>query len=97
MVSPSINQSRTFENISATPAPFTLTGGMYGVISKATWGGGSVTLQALSADASTYVTVLTAITADGYSTVSLPPGTYRLLVTTATAIYVSIVEIASAN
>ena len=39
--------------------------------------------------------MLTAFTATGYSSVSLPPGTYRLLVATAAAIYVEIVQIAS--
>lgn len=83
-----------YDNISATPAtPFTLRGGNYGVTAKATWGGGSVTLQRLSRDATTYVTVLTAFTADGYASVNLPSGTYRLLVATATAIYVDVVGI----
>lgn len=39
-------------------------------------------------NASTYVTAATAITADGYSTVTLPPGTYKFAVATATAVYV---------
>lgn len=79
-----------FSNISATPATFTLRGGCYGVMVKATWGGGSVTLQRLSLDGTTYVTVLTAFSADGYAPVNLPGGTYRFLVATATAIYVEI-------
>lgn len=83
----------TFSNISATPASFTLRGGNYGVTAKATWGGGSVTLQRLSPDGSTYVTVVTAFTADGYASANLPGGTYRLLVATATAIYVDVVSI----
>ena len=95
MASFTTNQNRTFADISATPAAFTLKGGVYGVSASATWGGGSVTLQKLSGDDSTWVTVLTAFTAAGYASVSLPPGTYRLLVATATAIYVEIVQIAS--
>lgn len=82
-----------FSNISATPASFVLRGGSYGVTAKATWGGGSVTLQRLSPDNSTYVTVLTAFSADGYASVNLPGGTYRLLVATATAIFVDVVSI----
>jgi hypothetical protein len=35
----------SYSNISATPASFILRGGNYGVTAKATWGGGSVTLQ----------------------------------------------------
>ncbi len=83
----------SFSNISATPATFTLRGGCYGVMAKATWGGGSVTLQRLSVDGTTYVTVLTAFAADGYASLNLPGGTYRFLVVTSTAIYVEIVSI----
>lgn len=82
----------TYSNVAATQGPFTLRGGNYGVTAKATWGGGSVTLQRLSPDGTTYVTVLTAFTADGYQNVSLPGGTYQFLVATATAIYVDIVS-----
>lgn len=85
----------TFSNISATPAAFKLQGGLYGVTAHATWGGGTVTLQRLAPDGSTYVTVLTAITADGYASVALPNGTYRLLVATATAIYIDVVAVAN--
>ena len=83
----------TFSNISATPAVFTLRGGHYAITAIATWGGGSVTLQRLAADASTYVTVLTALTANNFQTLNLPGGTYKLLVATATAIYVDITSV----
>lgn len=86
-------ENKTFPNIAATPASFTLRGGQYAVTAKATWGGGSVTLQRLAFDATTYVTCLTAFSADGYATVNLPGGTYRLLVATATGIYVDVVSI----
>lgn len=86
-------EKKEFENISATPAVFTLRGGQYGVTIKATWGGGSATLQRLSKDGATYVTVLTAFTADGYAAVNLPSGTYKLLIATATAVYCDIVSI----
>jgi hypothetical protein len=76
-----------FSNISANTAAFTLRGGNYGLTCHATWGGGSVTLQRLATDASTYVTVVTALTADGYASANLPSGTYRLTVATATAVY----------
>lgn len=97
MASNLINEALTFSNISATPTAFTLDGGVYGILAKATWGGGSVTLQRLAFDATTYVTVLTALAADGYATASLPPGTYRLLVATSTAIYIEIIAIASGH
>lgn len=80
-----------FKNVSTTQGPFTLRGGNYGVTVHATFGGGSVTLQRLSPDGSTYVTVMTAFAADGYANANLPSGTYQLLVATATAIYVDVV------
>jgi hypothetical protein len=95
MIRPLLNGTVTFTNIAATPASFALRAGLYGITSKGTWGGGSATLQRLAADNATYITVLTAITADGYATVQLPPGTYRLLIATATAVYVDIIVIAT--
>ena len=80
-----------FINISATTAPFTLRGGNYGLTCHATFGGGSVALQRLSTDGTTYVTVLTALTADGYGNANLPSGTYQLLITTATAVNCDVV------
>lgn len=90
-------ESNAFSNISATPAAFKLRGGNYGVTVTATWGGGSVTLQRLAADGGTYVTVLTAFTADGYASANLPSGTYRLSVLTATAIYVDVVSVVTSQ
>lgn len=82
-------------NIDATTAAFQLKGGKYGVSAKATWGGGSAKLQILMADDTTYVSVAsgTDFTADGYSTVDLPPGQYRWTIATATAIYTSVARI----
>jgi hypothetical protein len=81
----------SFSNISSTPAPFNLRGGPYGVTAHTTtWGGGSATLQRLSPDGSTYVTVLTAFSADGYASANLPSGTYQLAIATATALYVDV-------
>lgn len=96
-IQPLANQTVSFSNISATPTVFTLGGGLYSITAHATWGGGSITLQRLAPDATTYITVSAAITTDGYATVSLPPGTYKLLVATATGIYVDIVEIAEGD
>jgi hypothetical protein len=92
---PLLNSAVTFSNISATPTSFALQGGLYAVTAKGTWG--TATLQRLAADATTYVTCLTAIAADGYATVSLPPGTYRLLLAGASGVYLDIVEIATAS
>ncbi len=83
----------TYSNISASTAPFTLRGGQYGITVHATWSSGSVTLQRLAVDNSTYVTVLTAFSADGYASVNLPSGTYKFTVATASAIYLDITSI----
>lgn len=83
----------SFTGKSATVGPFNLSGGLYGVTAIATWGGGNATLQKLAADGSTYVTCLTAFTANGYATASLPPGIYQVSITTATAVGVDIVKI----
>lgn len=86
-----------FSNISATTSGFVLRGGQYGVTVSATFGGGSITLQRLAKDGSTYVTCLTAFTAAGYASVNLPSGTYRLSVATASAIYADIVAIVTSQ
>lgn len=88
-------QSVKFSNISATTAAFTLTGGKYGAAVVATFGGGSVKLQALGPDASTWLSVasVTDFTAAGYGTVDLPPGQYRFTIATASAIYASVTSI----
>jgi hypothetical protein len=82
-----------YKNVSATQGPFTLRGGQYGVTVLATWGGGSVTLQRLGDDGSTYVTVLTAFSANGYATAYPPSGTYQFAIATATGVYVNITSI----
>src|SRR6266404_4178923 len=65
---------QAFSNISATTSPFRLAGGKYGVDCAATFGGGSVKLQKLAGDASTYVSVSTPtdFAAAGYATIDLP-------------------------
>jgi hypothetical protein len=49
--------AKLFSNISATTAPFNLKGGIYAIAAVATFGGGSVELQALGPDQSTYLSV----------------------------------------
>ena len=80
-------------NASASSAALNLLGGEYGVLVTASWGGGSVTLQALAGDGSTFITVLPAFTSNGFATIDLPAGCYQLTVATATAIYASVVRI----
>ena len=79
-------------NITTTTAAFTLEGGLYGMDVVATFGGGSVKLQKLAADNTTYVSVSsgTDFTAAGYATANLPAGKYRLTIATASAVYASI-------
>jgi hypothetical protein len=68
-----------FSNIGATPATFKLTGGKYALRCKASTYG-TVTLQVQLDDATTFVTAATAFSADGFSVLDLPPGTYKLVI-----------------
>jgi hypothetical protein len=83
--------SIVFANISTTTSPFRLLGGTYGMTATAAaWASGSVTLQILAADQLTWVTALTAFTANSFATVTVPNGIYRLLVASVANAYVSI-------
>jgi len=97
----------TFSNFS-TAQKFTLTlGGRYMLSAKATWGGGNLKLQMLGPDGSTYVDIFGAydvsaaqqnepintLLADGAILADLPPGSYQLAPTTASAIYANIARI----
>jgi hypothetical protein len=84
-----INDKR-FSNVAVTQGPFPLNAGQYGVTVTATFGGGSVTLQRLGPDGSTFVTCMPAFTVAGYASAFLPAGTYQLLIATATAVFVDI-------
>ena len=84
-------QSVQFSNLgSVTTAAFTLKGGTYGIAVTATFGDGNVQLQMLSLDGVTWFNVGTSITAAGLTTQPLPPGQYRVVITTATAVFVAI-------
>lgn len=82
-------------NVSATPASFQLKGGKYAASVVATFGGGSVKLQKLGPDGTTYQSVAsgTDFTAAGFAVVDLPPGMYRWLIATATAVYADVTRI----
>jgi hypothetical protein len=87
----------TFSNLSVTPATFALRGGLYYVAVNAA-GSGSVTLQRLGPDGTTYITCLTAFaTTSGSATVQLPQGTYKLAIATFTAVYAEIISIQQDN
>ncbi len=89
---PTAVDGKGFSNISASTADFKLKGGAYGVFVTATFGGGSVKLQRLSLDGSTYVSVASAtdFSAAGGTLVNLPPGSYRFTIATATAVYAEV-------
>jgi hypothetical protein len=83
----------SFSGLSATPSAFTLLGGKYMLAANATWGGGSLTLSVLMPDGTTYVTAATALSADGVVVANLPPGTYELIIATATAVQGSLIRV----
>jgi hypothetical protein len=87
------NESFVFKNATSAQGPFILRGGSYGVTALGTWGGGSLTLQRLADDGSTWITCLTAFSANGYASLNLPAGTYQFAIATATAVYCSVVGI----
>ena len=86
-------ESHIFSNIAATTGAFTLYGGKYGLNVSATFGGGNVQLETLSADGSTWISVGSSITTNGYSTFDLVPGQYKIAITTATAVYAALTTI----
>ncbi len=69
-------ESIQFSNISATTAAFQVMGGRYGITAMGSTFG-TLTLQALALDGTTYVTAATAIIANGAALVDLPAGKYR--------------------
>lgn len=89
------SDGKAFSNIAATTAAFALLGGKYGAAAVATFGGGSVKLQTLGPDGSTWLSVLAAtdFAAAGYAVVDLPPGQYRFTIATATAVYASVYRV----
>lgn len=76
----------------AAPGPLALHGGRYLFGVTATFGGGSVALQSLLPDGTTYATVpdiagnAVSLTAAGWKTVDLAPGQYKIAITTATSV-----------
>jgi hypothetical protein len=83
----------TFSNISATTAAFALAGGKYAIVANAT-GAGTMGLQILGPDGVTFIAVHTAFAAvTGFVVVDLPPGSYKFVIATFTAVYASIAAI----
>jgi hypothetical protein len=84
-----------FQSLAANSNTFLLKGGKYAVAAVATFGGGSVKLQVLGPDLSTFLSVAgaTDFSAAGFATVDLPPGQYRFTIATATAVYASVIPV----
>lgn len=82
-----------FENIAATTSAFVLNGGKYTFAVAATFGGGSVGIETLGPNGSSWLSVGTPPVAAGVTTYDLPPGQYRVVIVTATAVYVTIVRV----
>jgi hypothetical protein len=91
--------AQLFSNISANTAAFTLKGGYYMVAAVATFSAGSVELQALGPDQSTWLSAPTALklSAAGMIAGYLPAGTYRFTIATATAVFCSVAGVPIAS
>ncbi len=87
------NDGVSFSGLSATPSSFYVLGGRYALVVNATWGGGNVVLKQLMPDGTTYIAVDPTFTADNSVIIDLPPGTYQLTITTATAVQGSLVRV----
>lgn len=87
-----------FSNIAAiTTAAFVLRGGSYWLETKST-GAGTIDLQKLGPDGSTFTARATQIVATaGQQTISLPPGTYKVAITGFTANFVELTRIPTAT
>jgi hypothetical protein len=70
-------ETKAFSNVSATTSQFLLKGGRYLLACIASTYG-TVTLQALGPDGSTWLTAATAFAANGTETADLCPGQYRV-------------------
>lgn len=89
---------RIYSNVApGTHGPFILRGGSYWIETKST-GTGTIDVKKLGPDGSTYTARITQITATaGQQTISLPPGTYQVVIVDFTANYVEITRIPTAT
>lgn len=105
-----VQEAVLFSNVLVANSPFLFKltlGGKYSVSVVATFGGGSIKLQKLGPDASTYVDhlapfnnagtevdlVISTFAANGTKVFDLAPGDYQFLLTTATSAYLSVARI----
>jgi hypothetical protein len=85
--------SHSISNASASSDPFYVYGGHYQFTAVATWGGGTVKLQQLGPDGSTYLDTGLSLTANGIDQDILAPGTYKINVATATGVYANLTRV----
>jgi hypothetical protein len=91
----SATESRQFSNVSSTTAAFSLLGGKYGLDISGTFSSGSVQIQTLSIDGSTWIPVGSSVSANGVQVLELPIGQYRTAVSgSVSAVYFSLTRIA---
>jgi hypothetical protein len=84
------------KNVAAGTYAFTLRGGSYWVEFIGT-GSGTVDLKKLAPDGTTYTARITQISATaGQQTISLPPGSYEVVIATFTANYFEVTRIPTA-
>lgn len=84
----------SYSNISATTAAFAIKFGGIFVLSTVGQGFGSVTLQLLGADGTTWLTAATAVIANGVTgALYLPAGQYRFAISAATGVYLNLIRI----
>jgi hypothetical protein len=87
------HDGKRFADIAATTDAFTLIGGRYQFLVAASFGGGSVGVEALAADGATWVACADPLEANGSQILDLAPGQYRVAVDTATAVNASLVSV----
>ena len=82
------------DNATTANVEFYFPGGVCSLSAKATWGGGSLKLQQLLPDNVTWVDIANStLSADGYLNVTIPPGKFRSVLATATAVYARVTRI----
>ena len=84
-------------NSSATEGPFPLLAGEYAMTAIAgAWNSGSVKLQRLAADGSTWVDVQS-FSANGFAVFVIPGGVYQVAIASPTGVYADVSAVITAN
>jgi hypothetical protein len=89
--------SNAFNLGSASSAQFQLIGGYYVLTVVATFGGGSVTLKMVGPDGSSLVATALTRTSNGEIGGFLPPGSYQIVVATATSVFATVARVQDAR